>query len=103
MAIKPLGHHVLVHVKEPEVKSKGGIVIPEQIRDAEKRGAELGMVVAVGPTAWMAEGLGGVRWAEEGDRVWFAKYGGKWVEDPHTQEKYLILLDTDIIAKLEED
>ncbi len=102
MPIKPLGHHVLVHIEEVEVKSKGGIVIPEKVRDAERKGAEIGIIVSIGSTAWMAEGLGGARWAEEGDKVWFAKYGGKEVIHPDTKEKYLILLDTDIIAKLED-
>jgi len=103
MTVKALGHHVLVKVVEPDVKSKGGIMIPESIRDAEKRGSEYGIVVGVGETAWMAEGLGGFPWAKVGDKIWFAKYAGKWIVDPQTDEKVLILLDTDIVAKLVEN
>ena len=101
MTVKALGHHVLVEIQEPEVKSKGGIVIPDQVRDADRRGSEMGVVIDVGPTAWMADGLGGKRWAEVGDKVWFAKYGGKWITDPETEKKVLLLLDTDVIARLE--
>ncbi len=101
MTVRALGHHVLVKIEEPEKKSKGGIVIPDQVRDADKRGSEMGVVIDVGPTAWMADGLGGKRWAEVGDKVWFAKYGGKWITDPETDQQVLLLLDTDVIAKLE--
>ena len=103
MTVKALGHHVLVQIPDPEKKSRGGIVIPDLIRDAEKRGAELGVVVDVGPTAWLADGLGGEPWAKVGDNIWFAKYAGKWITDPKTEEKYLILLDTDVVAKLEDE
>lgn len=101
MTVKALGHHVLVVVEEPERKSKGGIVIPDQVRDAERRGSEMGKIVDVGPTAWLADGLGGKPWAKKGDKVWFAKYGGKWIVDPDTEKQYLLLADTDILAKLE--
>lgn len=101
MTIKALGHHVLVKVEKVEEKSKGGIVIPDTVRDVERRAAEVGVVVDVGPTAWMADGLGGKPWAAVGDKVWFAKYGGKWVKHPETEVEVLVLLDTDIIAKLE--
>ena len=100
--IKALGHHVLVKVEDPEKKSKGGIVIPETVRDAERRGSEMGIIVDVGPTAWLADGLGGEPWAKVGDKIWFAKYGGKWVAEPDDEEhQFLLLVDTDILARLE--
>ena len=99
MKIKALGHHVIIKVPKPEERTKGGILIPETTRDAERRAAELGEVMDVGQTAWMADGLGGFKWAEVGDKVWFAKYAGKWVQDPDSKEEYLIVADTDVIAK----
>lgn len=103
MKIKALGHHVLVQVPEVEQKTKGGLFLPDQVRQSEQRNAELGVVIEVGPTAWMAEGLGGTPWAKAGDKVWFAKYAGKWITHPeHEDQKVLILLDTDIVARLEE-
>lgn len=98
MTIRALGHHVLVKVESPEEVTKGGIVIVNQTREAEKRGAEIGELIDVGPTAWKAEGLGGTPWAEVGEKVWFAKYAGKWVKDGDNE--YLIMLDTDIVAKV---
>ena len=102
MTIKALGHHVLVKVEQAEEVSEGGIVLVHQTRQAEQRGAEIGTVVDVGPTAWKADGLGGVPWAQVGDQVFFAKYAGKWVkEDKEEEDEVLILLDTDIVAKVE--
>ena len=103
MTIRALGHHVLVKVYEPDQKSKGGILIPEQVRAADQRGAEIGTIVDVGPTAWKADGLGGEPWAKVGDKIWFAKYAGKWVKDSKTDEQLLILLDTDIVAQFIEE
>ena len=103
MAVRALGHHVLVKVEEPEKKSKGGIMIPNMVRDAERRGSECGILVDIGPTAWLADGLGGIPWASIGDKIWFAKYAGKWVVDPETEEQVLLLLDTDVLAKFIEE
>jgi len=100
VSIKALGHHVLVKVEKPAEK-KGSIVIPEMVRDAERRGSEFGVVLDVGPTAWLADGLGGEPWAKVGDKVWFARYGGKWVAEPDSEEQFLLLLDTDILGRLE--
>ncbi len=102
--IKALGHHVLVEVEQAEKQSKGGIYIPDTVRDVEQRAAEIGTIVDVGPTAWLADGLGGSPWAKVGDKVWFAKYGGKWIQEPGSEERnrFLLLIDTDIIARLED-
>lgn len=100
--IKALGHHVLVKVSKPEETTEGGIIIPNTTRDAEHRGAEIGVVVDVGATAYVADGLGGTPWCKVGDHVYFAKYAGKWVVDPKTDEEFLILLDTDVVAVVED-
>jgi chaperonin GroES len=103
--IKATGHHVLVRVEKPEHKTAGGIIMPDQVRDAEKRGAEIGIVLGFGPTAWMAEGLGGRRWCEVGDRIFFAKYSGKWVKDPTNPEaeELLVIRDDDVVAVVRDD
>lgn len=100
--IKALGHFILVKVEQVEKVSKGGIVLVDQMRQAEMRAAEKGVIVDVGPTAWAADGLGGEPWAKVGDTVFFAKYAGKWVkETDEDEDELLILLDTDIQARVE--
>lgn len=102
MTIKALGHHVLVKVGVPEEVTTGGIVIPKSVRDMEMRGSEIGQVIDVGPTAYKDSGLGGVPWCKVGDTIYFAKYAGKWVKEPGKDEEFLIILDTDVVAVIEE-
>jgi co-chaperonin GroES (HSP10) len=35
-----------------------------------------------------------------GDTVFYAKYAGKWIRDPETDEEFLIVNDEDIVAKV---
>lgn len=95
--ITPAGHRVLVKVEEAEKVTKGGIVIPDHLQDRNTEASTIGTIVAVGPTAWQAFD-DGTPWAQVGDRVAFAQYGGKKITDPETDETYRILNDEDIIA-----
>lgn len=97
--IKPVGHRVLVKVDEYETVTKGGIIIAETIRDKMTEANIYGVVIAVGPTAWLAFD-NGEPWAKVGDRVAFAKYAGFQIEDPDTKEIFRLLNDEDIMAKI---
>lgn len=96
--IKPLIHFVMVKVDKPEEKSQGGIIIVDQTRQAEMRAAELGTVIGIGETAWMDGALGGHVPINVGDKVFFAKYAGKWVKEPDSEEEFLMLNDQDIVG-----
>ena len=63
-----------------------------------------GTVVSIGPNAWKAfdPGPDWAPWAEVGDRVMYAKYGGKVVKDPDTNEEFVVLNDEDIISRIKE-
>jgi len=102
--IRALGYMVLVKVEKQEEMSKGGIVIPETVREQERRAVEVGTVLEVGPVAWRAESLGGYQWVESGDRILFAKYSGKWVKDPHDPdgEELLMIRDEDVVGRIDE-
>ena len=96
--IKATGHRVLVEVEQHEEKTKGGIILPDQVRDAERRAAEIGKVIDIGPTAWQAAGLGNTPWCQVGDRIFFAKYAGKWVQETDDSPEYLIINDDDVMG-----
>lgn len=51
--LKPLRDGVLVRLQKPEERSAGGIIIPDVAQVAERKPAQIGMVLAVGPGAWM--------------------------------------------------
>jgi len=64
---------VLVKPDPIEETTKGGIIIAETIRDAHGQAQTTGTLVDVGPDAW-AEFRG--PWAQIGEKVMYAKYGG---------------------------
>lgn len=72
--LKPVGHRVLVLPDKVEEVSQGGIVLARSHVEREQSGTERGTVLALGPDAFYDKQS---RWAEEGDRVYFARYAGK--------------------------
>lgn len=103
MTIRAKGHHILIRIEKPEEKTKGGIVLVDQTREADKRSAEIGEVIEVGPTAYMNDGLGNEPWVKAGERIFFAKYSGKWAYDPKNPEvdDLLFIRDDDVIGAIE--
>lgn len=99
----PCGHRVIIKPDPVEEKSKGGIVVvaTEQEERMQKAGNMKGTIISVGPTAWRAFD-DGKPWAKEGDRVYYAKYAGKFIVDPETEEEYVICNDEDIVATFSE-
>ena len=104
MKIIPSGHRILVkpdNIEEvdPVLASakKSGIILSDMASRLEQTSVDTGVVLDVGPNAWKAFD-DGHPWASVGDKVVYAKYGGKLVVDPDTKEKFLILNDDDIIG-----
>jgi co-chaperonin GroES (HSP10) len=123
--IKPVGFRVLVLPDVAEdleafekqedggYLSEGGIHLSgksETIIDIQReKAAEVyGVLVAVGPTAWRAfdndiPGYEWQPWAKVGDRVSYAKFGGKFLTDPVTGIEYMLLNDRDITSIILEE
>jgi len=96
--IKPTGHHVLVLPDKVEEKTSGGIYLAPQAREDEQRASTKGVLVAIGPTAWQ-EFADGKPWAQTGNYVLYARYGG--INMPGEDgEDYVLLNDQDILAVL---
>lgn len=114
MSLEVLGHRVLV--KPDAVKEQRELDVPASLKekgfqvhmdtDMEKReaaGTQIGTVIQVGPTAWRAYDGNDPKWTpwcKPGDRVIFARYAGKWVEDPETKEKFFVINDEDVQVKV---
>lgn len=124
MNIIPTGYHVLVLPDTIEelagfkeegdgYVSDGGIWMhkeTEAIKDIQRERAAqvVGTLAAVGPSAWRSydydiPGYDWRPWAEVGDKVVFAKYGGKYVTDPASGIDYVLLNDNDITAIVKEE
>ncbi|MBE3556259.1 MAG: co-chaperone GroES [Firmicutes bacterium] len=87
MQIEPLDDRVLVlPQQQEEVRSPGGIVVPQTAQEAPQRGK----IVAVGNDASLRELL------HEGDEVLYAKFAGQEVKIEG--ETYLILNRGDVLA-----
>lgn len=100
--IEPTGFRVLVKPDPVQEKSSdaGIIMMSPSQQKMEKAGQIYGTVSKIGPTAFKAFD-DGTPWVEEGDRVIFAKYAGRFVADPNDDDtEYVILNDEDIIGKI---
>jgi chaperonin GroES len=86
--IRAVGDFVLLWTTEPETQSPGGVIIPEQAREAPL----VGTVASAG---------GRTKTVLVGDLVAYSPHAGQPVE--HEGENYLALRETDILAVLEED
>jgi co-chaperonin GroES (HSP10) len=71
-----------------------GIVLPEFSERKEQANVDKGTVLEIGPKAH-EDYVGSIK---VGDVVGFAKFGGKFVQDPTNDEVYLIVNDEDLIC-----
>lgn len=91
----PYADRVVVKpVREEEVLSSG-LVIPDTAKDKPQQGE----VIAVGPGRVDDNGKRIPIELKEGDRVLYARYAGN--ELKLGQEEYLVLKESEILAKLE--
>jgi len=95
MAIKlqPLADRVVVRPIEREDVTKGGIVLPDTVKEKPQEGE----VVAVGKGRLSEDGKRMPIDVKVGDIVVYAKYGG--VEYKVEDEELVILHEADILAK----
>jgi len=91
-------HHILIDPDKKETVSPGGIVIPDQILEKERKAVEYGTVLQVGPTAYTDYGRD-PSIIKVGDKVSFNRYSGKEITDLD-EKKYLIVNDSDFLCIL---
>ena len=90
MTIKPLSDRVLIKPAEAEVKTAGGIIIPDSAKEKPLKGT----VIATGNGTKDEEML-----VKAGDTVLYGKYAGTELEAD--SEKYLMMRQSDILAIVE--
>jgi len=93
--IKPLHDRVIVQQEEQEQRTKGGIIIPDTVKEKPL----IGKVIAVGEGRRLENGTLIPLAVKKGDRVLFARFGGTEVE--LDGEKYLIMREEEILGILE--
>jgi co-chaperonin GroES (HSP10) len=100
ISITPRGNRVIIEQTKLETTTESGIVLKLDNEMAEQASVIKGKVLALGDACWDSWPT---PWAEVGDIVYYAKFAGKQIPDPVTEEVYLIMMDEDIIATLEEE
>jgi len=95
MAFHPLGDRVLIKRVEEEARSKGGIIIPDTVKEKPQEGE----VVAVGPGARDDHGKRIPADVKAGDRILFGKWSGSEVKIDG--EDLLIMKESDILGVLD--
>jgi co-chaperonin GroES (HSP10) len=109
MIIRPLLHRILVKPDLLEdvddtykrAKAAGLEISFATEREREQAAIDTGVIIKMGPTVF--KDFGTENTLKEGDRVVYAKYGGKAIVHPKTQVKYVALNDEDLIAIFEEE
>lgn len=91
--IQPLADRVVIKPIEREEVTKGGIVIPDTVKERPQEGK----VVAVGPGRLSEDGNRVTMDVKVGDIVVYSKYGG--TEIKIDEEELMILRESDILAK----
>lgn len=95
------GYRVIIRPDPIEETSKGGIIIAQDERLAEAARVT-GVVVSIGETAWKHHKVSWP-WAKVGERVCYARYAGKPIIDPETEEELIVINDDDIVAAIVEE
>jgi len=93
---EPLGDRVVIKQLEGEEVSRGGLVLP----DTAKEKPQEGEVIAIGPGRITDEGKRLPMELKVGDRILYARYAGTEVKGDETDEEFLVLRESDILAKV---
>ena len=98
--ISPVGYCVLIRPDTPKEVSKSSVIaIPDSVSDQWRISVDTGTVVGIGDLAWKGlQGGDGTPWAKKNDRVIYAKFGGKVMQDEETKEKFILIADKDVLA-----
>ena len=96
MAFHPLGDRVAVRRVEEEARTKGGIIIPDTVKEKPSQGE----VIAVGPGGRDEAGKLIPIDIRVGDRVLFGKWSG--TEVVIDGEDLLIMKESDVFGVVEE-
>ena len=94
--LKATGYRLIVKPDEILRKTESGIVLEYGENEKLEKGARItGTVVDIGPECF-GQHEGKTPWCKVGDKIFWAKYAGKTVVDPYTQEEFLVLNDEDV-------
>jgi len=92
MKFKPLGDRILLKQLEAKEQTKGGIVIPDSVKEKPQEGE----IIAVGEGKKNSEGKTVPLSLKVGDKILYGKYSG--TEVVIDGEDYLIIREEDVLG-----
>ena len=95
MPFRPLHDRVVLRRIDPEAKTKGGIIIPDNAKEKPQEGE----VIAVGPGARDENGVLIPLALKAGDRVLFGKWSGTEVKIDG--DELLIMKESDVMGVID--
>ncbi len=95
MKLRPLHDRVLVKRLDPEAKTKGGIIIPDTVKEKPMEGE----VIAVGAGLRAEDGKIHPLDVKKGDRILFGKWSGTEVKIDG--DELVIMKESDILGVIE--
>ena len=95
MKLKPIGDKIIVERIEPENKTRGGIVLPDNAKEKPKEGK----IIAIGQGKLLDNGDRATPSVKVGERVIFTSFAGSEVKIDN--KEYLIMNEEDILAVIE--
>ena len=108
--VQPFGSRVLVQVRTPKAKTKGGIILTSDARETEHYNTQVAKVVATGSLAFRnrntMEPWPEGSWCDVGDFVRVPRYGGdRWsVKTTDGDEAIVVIFnDLDLVGKVTGD
>lgn len=109
--IAPLGSRILLQIRSPKKKTRGGIILTDDVRETEHYNTQIAKVIATGSLAFKNRNTQELwpegAWAHPGDFVRVPKYGGDRFSvrtaDGEDEAIFVIFNDLDLIAKVTGD
>ena len=95
MNLRPLADRVVVKPLEREGKTKGGIVLPDTVKERPQEGE----VMAIGNGKLLDTGKRAPLSVKKGDKILYGKFSGNEVKI--NNQEYLIMTESEILAKVE--
>ncbi len=109
--VRPFGSRVLVQIRTPMAKTKGGIILTSDVRETEHYNTQIAKVIAVGSLAFKnrntMEPWPEGSWCAVGEFVRVPRYGGdRWsvrTDDGEDEAILVIFNDLDLVGKVTGD
>jgi co-chaperonin GroES (HSP10) len=108
--VKPFGSRVLCQIRTPKTKTKGGIILSNDIRETEHYNTQVAKVIDIGSLAFKnrntMESWPEGSWCEVGDFVRVPRYGGdRWSVKTEGGEEAIVVIfnDLDLVGKVTGD